>query len=123
MWLLIRVDLVEREDLELMARANVAPGFGLESGDPGQLRLIRKAGKLDSYLEHMREVAGWARELDVPWGANVIVGHPGETEATLRTSARYRAALPRRPRGTTGFLSVDPFRFYPDSPIDEDRAG
>lgn len=123
-WLLIRVDLVEREDLELMARANVAPGFGLESGDPGQLRLIRKAGKLDSYLEHMREVAGWARELDVPWGANVIVGHPGETEATLRTSARYLERLfLDDPRGTTGFLSVDPFRLYPGSPIDEDRAG
>ena len=46
-WLLIRVDLVDREDLELMARANVSPGFGLESGDPEQLERIRKAGKLE----------------------------------------------------------------------------
>jgi protein-L-isoaspartate(D-aspartate) O-methyltransferase len=120
-WLLIRLDLLEREDLELMARANVAPGFGLESGDEGQLRRIRKAGRLDGYLDHMRDVAGWCHELGVPFGANVIVGHPGETEATLRTSAAYLSRLfLDDPRGTMGFLSVDPFRLYPGSPIDEE---
>lgn len=120
-WLLIRVDLIDREDIELMARANVSPGFGLESGDPEHLKRIRKAGKLDGYLEHMVEVSHWARELDVPFGANVIVGHPGETEASMRTSAAYlRELFLGDPRGTTGFLSVDPFRLYPGSPIDEE---
>lgn len=119
-WLLIRVDLIDREDLELMQRANVSPGFGLESGDPHHLKRIRKAGRLDDYLEHMLEVAAWARELDVPFGANVIVGHPGETRETLKNSAAYLRKLFLDPRGTTGFLSVDPFRLYPGSPIDED---
>src|SRR5690606_25601934 len=123
-WLLIRVDLIDREELELMARANVAPGFGLESGDPEQLARIRKSGRLDRYLDAMRSVADWARALGVPFGANVIVGHPGETEATMRRSARYLEELfLGDPRGTTGFLSVDPFRLYPGSPIDEDLAG
>lgn len=119
-WLLVRLDLLEREDLELMARANVAPGFGLESGDPDQVRRIRKVGRLSDYLDQMMRVAGWAKELGVPWGANVIVGHPGETEQTLRTSAQYLERL--FTLGTTGFLSVDPFRLYPGSPIDEERA-
>jgi radical SAM superfamily enzyme YgiQ (UPF0313 family)/protein-L-isoaspartate O-methyltransferase len=122
-WLLIRLDLIEREDLVLMARGNVSPGFGLESGDPEQLRRIRKSGNLRAYLDKMVEVAGWARELDVPFGANIIVGHPGETEATLRTSAAYMERLFLGDhRGTHGFLSVDPFRLYPGSPIDEERA-
>ncbi len=122
-WLLVRLDLLEREDLALMARANVAPGFGLESGDPEQVRRIRKVGRLSDYLDQMLRVAGWARELGVPWGANVIVGHPGETEKTLRTTARYLERLfLGDPRGTTGFLSVDPFRLYPGSPIDEERG-
>ena len=109
-WLLIRVDLIDREDIELMARANVSPGFGLESGDPTQLKRIRKAGKLEGYLAHMLEVSRWCRELDVPFGANVIVGHPGETEGSLRRSAAYLEELfLGDPRGTTGFLSVDPF--------------
>lgn len=122
-WLLIRLDLIEREDLALMARANVAPGFGLESGDPAQLRTIRKAGHLERFLDRMMDVAGWAHELGVPFGANVIVGHPGETEASLRASAAYlRRLFLDDPRGTMGFLSIDPFRLYPGSPIDEDRA-
>ncbi|MBC8072094.1 MAG: radical SAM protein, partial [Deltaproteobacteria bacterium] len=121
-WLLIRVDLVEDEDLRLFGQANCGLGFGLESGDPAQLAVIRKSGRLDDYLDRMEHIAERAREYDVPWGANVICGHPGETEATMRTSAAYLGRLFRRERGTTGFLSVDPFRLYPGSPIDADRG-
>lgn len=122
LWLLIRVDMVDEEDLRLFGAANCGLGFGLESGDPRMLATARKAGRLDTYLDRMREVAVRARELDVPWGANVICGHPGETEASMRTSAAYlRELFLDDPAGTTGFLSVDPFRFYPGSPIDGER--
>lgn len=121
-WLLIRVDLVEDEDLRLFSAANCGLGFGLESGDPSLLATIRKSGKLDSYLDRMRMISVRAREHDVPWGANVICGHPGETPGTLERSAAYLSALFGDPRGTTGFLSVDPFRLYPGSPIDADRG-
>ncbi len=122
-WLLIRLDLIEEEDIALMARANVGPGFGLESGDVGQLARIRKAGQLEGYLDKMLTVADWARNHEVAFGANIIVGHPGETEKSLRTSAKFMQKLfVDHPRGTHGFLSVDPFRLYPGSPIAEDRA-
>ena len=121
-WLLIRVDLVEDEDLRLFADANCGLGFGLESGDPTLLATIRKAGRLDTYLDRMREVSAWARERGVPWGANVICGHPGETPDTMERSAAYLKELFLDERGVTGFLSVDPFRLYPGSPIDSERA-
>jgi protein-L-isoaspartate(D-aspartate) O-methyltransferase len=121
-WLLIRVDLVEDEDLRLLADANCGLGFGLESGDPTQLAIIRKAGRLDTYLDRMKDIAAWALERDVPWGANVIVGHPGETPSSIARSAKYLNELFLQPRGTTGFLSVDPFRLYPGSPIDAERG-
>ncbi len=122
LWLLVRVDMIDDEDLELFGRANCSLGFGLESGDPAQLATIRKAGRLEDYLDRMLFVAQRARELDVPWGANVIVGHPGETESSLRVSAAYFKKLFLDPNGTTGFLSVDPFRLYPGSPIDDERS-
>ena len=123
LWLLIRVDLVEDEDLALFADANCGLGFGLESGDPAHLATIRKAGRLDTYLDRMKDVAAWARERDVPWGANVIVGHPGETRESLARSASYLTDLFLGDRrGVTGFLSVDPFRLYPGSPIDSERS-
>ena len=123
LWLLIRVDLVDDEDLRLFGDANCGLGFGLESGDPALLATIRKAGKLDTYLERMKELVAWTRERDVPWGANIIVGHPGETRESMHTSARYmRELFLDDPRGVTGFLSVDPFRLYPGSPIDTERG-
>ncbi len=121
-WLLIRVDLIEDEDLRLFAAANCGLGFGLESGDPGQLAIIRKSGRLDTYLDRMEHIAERAREWQVPWGANVICGHPGETRASMAVSAAYLRKLFLRERGTTGFLSVDPFRLYPGSPIDAERS-
>lgn len=121
-WLLIRVDLVQDEDLRLFHEANCGLGFGLESGDPAQLAIIRKAGRLDTYLDRMKDIAAWALERDVPWGANVIVGHPGETPSSIERSAKYLNELFLAPRGTTGFLSVDPFRLYPGSPIDAERG-
>lgn len=121
-WLLIRVDLVQDEDLELFGAANCGLGFGLESGDPTLLSIIRKTGRLDGYLDRMEEIAERAREHQVPWGANVICGHPGETPQTMERSAAYLRRLFGRSRGTTGFLSVDPFRLYPGSPIDAERA-
>jgi protein-L-isoaspartate O-methyltransferase len=121
-WLLIRVDLIDDEDLRLFAAANCGLGFGLESGDPNQLAIIRKSGRLDTYLDRMEHIAERAREVQVPWGANVICGHPGETKASMERSAAYLRKLFLRERGTTGFLSVDPFRLYPGSPIDAERS-
>jgi protein-L-isoaspartate(D-aspartate) O-methyltransferase len=121
-WLLIRVDMVDDEDLRLFSAANCGLGFGLESGDPRQLATIRKSGRLDDYLDRMEHISERAREHDVPWGANIICGHPGETEQTMRTSAAYMRKLFLNPRGVTGFLSVDPFRLYPGSPIDAERG-
>ena len=48
---------------------------------------------------------------------------PGETEATLRQSARSLERLFLGRRNNYGFLSVDPFRLYPGSAIDEDLDG
>lgn len=121
-WLLLRIDLVEDDDLALLREANCSVGFGLESGDPDQLAIIRKTGRLDTYLDRMREIAAWSLEHDLAWGANVIVGHPGETRASMERSAAYLRGLFLSPRATTGFLSVDPYRFYPGSPIDQERG-
>jgi protein-L-isoaspartate(D-aspartate) O-methyltransferase len=123
LWLLTRIDGLEREDLALMARANVAPGLGLESGDPAMLERMGKAKDGTAYLERMRELGVMARELGLPFGVNVLFGHPGESEESLRRSAALLGQLfLADERGTTGFLSVDPFRLYPGSAIAQGRA-
>ncbi len=118
LWVHTRPDAVEREDIALMAAANVAPGFGLESGDPALLATMGKTGDAEQYLEHMIRVAQWATARRVPFGVHVIVGHPGETEASARTTARFLRDLLADGQPTTGLLSVEPFRLYPGTLID-----
>jgi radical SAM superfamily enzyme YgiQ (UPF0313 family) len=119
-WLLTRADLLEREDFRLMSRANVAPGFGLESGDP---EILRSTGKLrgqpEAFLGRLLELAEWSREFRVPFGANVIVGLPGETQASLERTARYLDRLFLSELPSVGFFGVDRFRVYPGSAIDQ----
>src|SRR5690606_27159104 len=74
--------------------------------------------RLSGFLDRMLEIAEWARALNVPWGANIITGHPGETEQSMRTSAAYMRKLFLGPQGTHGFLAADPFRLYPGAPIE-----
>ncbi len=122
-WLLTRADQLEREDFELMSRANVAPGFGVESGDPA---LLGSTGKLrgapERFLDRLFELADWAREFHVPFGANLIVGLPGETEGSLRRTARYLDRLFLGAAPSVGFFGVDRFRLYPGSGIAENLS-
>jgi hypothetical protein len=119
-WLLTRGDLLEREDFRLMASANVAPGFGLESGDPEILRSTGKLrGNAERFLERLFEIASWGREFGVPFGTNVIVGLPGETEASLERTAHYLDRLFLGKDEPVGFFGIDRYRLYPGSAIAE----
>jgi protein-L-isoaspartate(D-aspartate) O-methyltransferase len=117
-WTLSRIDLVGSGDISRYHRANFGLGLGLESGDPGMLRLTGKTHDPDGFLGRFREFAAEAANVGFPWGANVIAGHPGETEASLELSARFATDLFLGVEPLTGFLSVDPFRLYPGSLID-----
>ena len=120
-WTLTRIDLIDTGDVERYQRAGFGIGVGLESGDPGILALMGKTRNPDRFHGQFREVAEEAAVVGLPWGANMIVGHPGETEESLERSARLVASLFLEPESPTGFLSVDPFRFYPGSLIDRRR--
>ena len=121
-WALTRADVIEPDDLPLFHAARFGLGFGLESGDPKMLEIIHKSGDAQVYLARFQQIVQQAGKIGLPWGANLIAGHPGETEETLRTSAHNVAQLYRDPWARTGFLSIDPYRFYPGSIIDRDLA-
>ena len=122
LWTLTRVDLVDAEDLQLYHRAGFGLGLGLESGDVEMLKLIDKAGVAEAFLDRFVDLAAMAAEVGLPWGANMIAGHPGETPDSLRRSAEFAAKLFLETPGLTGFLFVDPFRLYPGSLVDRNLA-
>ena len=117
LWVHARVDLLDADDVDLFARCRAGVGLGIESGDPEMLSLIQKSKRPEAFLDGLRSFAGWARDASLPWGANLIVGHPGETTSSLKRSAAYISELMVGEPTTTGFISVDPFRLYPGSTV------
>jgi protein-L-isoaspartate(D-aspartate) O-methyltransferase len=117
-WALSRVDLLTDADLQQFHSAGFGLGFGLESGDPAMLDIVHKSQDSGDYLQRFGEAIQVAGRLGLPWGANLIAGHPGETPESLGTSAAFMERLLQNSWAHTGFVSIDPYRFYPGSPID-----
>jgi radical SAM superfamily enzyme YgiQ (UPF0313 family) len=121
-WVVTRSDLIKEGDLKLLHAAGFAVGFGIESGDPGMLQIMRKTPDPDRFLQHFAAQAQEAEAIGMPWGANLIAGHPGETPESLSRSAAWCANLVRELRRPTGFICVDPYRYYPGSAVHQRLA-
>jgi radical SAM superfamily enzyme YgiQ (UPF0313 family) len=116
-WVVTRSDLLEEGDIERFHDAGFAVGFGIESGDPEMLRIMRKTADPLRFLQRFANQAQKAEAIGMPWGANLIVGHPGETPESLSRSATWIASLVRSLKRPTGFFGVDPYRYYPGSAV------
>lgn len=100
---LSRVDLMDRELMELMKRSGCdLIEFGVESGNQPMLDRYEKG----TTVEEIRRAFGWARELDIATLATFVLGLPGETRQTLQqtldlaleiepTFCSFNAASPR----------------------------
>lgn len=118
-WTLTRSDDLEEEDVSLLARARFSIGIGLESGSPQMLTLMQKGNKTDAYLGAIERLARLSRDHGLNWATNVIVGHPGETLASMRQTREFLGALFTSAKETCGWLSIDPFRLYPGAQVHE----
>ncbi len=121
-WTLTRADDLDAIDVDLLARARVSIGIGLESGDPAMLRIIGKSRQPERYLDAMLRLASLARDHGLSWAANVIAGHPGETPESMAATAAFVERLYLAAPETCGWLSVDPFRLYPGSGVHAELA-
>jgi len=85
-----RVNTVDRETLKLMKEAGCdSISFGVETGNPDMLKLIRK--KIT--LEQVREAVDLCKETGIIAHTSFIVGLPGETLETLKETDEFAASL------------------------------
>ncbi|HET7010138.1 MAG TPA: radical SAM protein [Anaerolineales bacterium] len=86
-----RVDYVDEEMLNLMARAgNWLISWGVESGNEQILRHARKGAYPDKAMRGLT----WARKAGIKNWGYFIIGLPGETEATIRQTIDFAKKLP-----------------------------
>ena len=85
-----RVNTVDRETLRLMREAGCdSVSFGVETGNPDLLKLIRKG----ITREQVREAVSLCKETGIIAHTSFIVGLPGETPETLKETGEFAASL------------------------------
>ena len=86
-----RINTVDFETLKFMKdRGCWHISFGIESGNADILRLIRK----NISLPDAKKVLGWCHRLGIRTKGFFIIGHPGETLATIEQTIGAALALP-----------------------------
>ncbi len=86
-----RVDTVDREMLQALKGAGCHYIlFGVESGSPEMLRVMKKRIELDQ----VREAFRLCRELGIKTQAFFLFGVPGETQQTIRQTIDFAKSLP-----------------------------
>jgi anaerobic magnesium-protoporphyrin IX monomethyl ester cyclase len=86
-----RVDFVDEEMLRTMARAGCwMISWGIESGDNGMLRRMRKGTTTDQVERALR----WAKKNGIMNWGYFIIGLPGESEGSIRRTIDFAKRLP-----------------------------
>lgn len=110
----LRADRVTPEDAVLLADSGLVYGWcGVESGDPGMLRRMRKASDLGAAKTGIDALTG----AGVHVLTTFVLGFPGETQGTLDASVAFLNALRRDARGRVEY-SAFPFHLVPGAPVD-----
>lgn len=86
----IRVDHVDQELFELMKRAGVwSVPFGIESGNE---RILERIGK-NITLAQVQRAVGLAKRAGLTTEGYFMIGHPDETEATIKETIRFSTSI------------------------------
>jgi len=82
----LRADTINDDILKIMKKAgNYWIGFGIESGSPKVLQLMKKGLDLNKTSDTIKK----AKNLGFLVGSNMIIGYPGETEQDIIESYDY----------------------------------
>ena len=85
-----RVDLVNEEMLQSLARAGCKRiYYGIESGDAGILKTLRK----ETNLEMIKEIMALTRKHKIDTFGYFMIGSPGETEETVKRTVNFALDL------------------------------
>jgi anaerobic magnesium-protoporphyrin IX monomethyl ester cyclase len=109
-------NLIEKEDIDLLAGINIEMQLGLETGSPLMQRIMKKPGDPEKTLRHFVEISNYCNEKKVLHRGNLIMNHPGETRATVDQTIRFVKQLCERKENYL-FWAVGPFGLFPGSEV------
>ena len=116
-WAQSRIDLFEKEDIDLLSKLNFSIEFGLESGSEEMLHIMKKTNKPKAYLKKCADVISYMNKKEVSYAIHLIFNHPGETKATFRATIKFFSSLFKKQNKISGSLGGQNYGFFPGSRI------
>ncbi|NQV91331.1 radical SAM protein, partial [Candidatus Woesearchaeota archaeon] len=88
-WCMTRADCIDEEVAQKMEGVVKEVSFGIESGSPRMLELIKK----DTTIERIKESARILGKYDISFGSGFICGFPFETDEDLMLNVKFAKEL------------------------------
>jgi len=116
-WAETRIDLLGKEDVDLLSKLNFNIEFGLESCSEKMLLLMQKTKNPVSYLNKCKNIITYMNKKEVPYRIYMLFNHPGETISTYNSSIKFLRGLIERQNKISGLINAQNYYFFPGSPI------
>jgi radical SAM superfamily enzyme YgiQ (UPF0313 family) len=116
-----RPEYIDREDIELLSQIKLEIQFGIESGSPDMLRIMKKTRQPEKFLECFSQISHDLSEHEILHRANLILNHPGETRKTLEETFAF---IDRELELDDSYLmwAIHGFMHFPGCEIDQNRV-
>jgi hypothetical protein len=112
-WAELRGDLITDEDLDVYSTVDFQLCFGLETGSPRMLQIMRKTSDPQTYLERYRSILQRLNDKEVPYSLQILFNHPGETYADCKATVQYLRSLLTGQKKCAGALAPKSYNLYP----------
>ncbi len=110
----LRADRVNEDDGVVLAKSGLMYAWcGIESGDPGMLRAMRKRSEPVAARAGIESLTAAGIHVLVSF----VLGFPGETQGSVDASVAFLNGLRRDARGRVEYM-IFPFYLLPGSPVD-----
>lgn len=116
-----RPEYLDEDDIGTLADIKVEVQFGIESGSPQMLRLMRKTKQPDKYLGRFRRLSQALTQHRILHRANIIFNHPGETEQTLKETLAFIDTMLETSESYL-FWICRPYMHYPGCELDRNHS-
>jgi radical SAM superfamily enzyme YgiQ (UPF0313 family) len=115
----LRVDMLDEEDLDLLADARARIYLGVESGSAEMLAVMRKARHPRAFLRRCRRVMAGCDARGIDYNVGVLYNHPGERPDTLEQSVDFFWRLVwDGPSERLVRLIIHRYAYFPGAPFD-----
>ncbi len=116
-WAECRIDLLDKEDIDLFSKLNFNIEFGLESCSEKMLSIMNKTRNPKSYLKRARDAITYMNKKEIAYTLFLIFNHPGETCKTYNETIQFLKSLISSQSKISGCIQAQNYAFFPGSHV------